>query len=142
MDTTNFIETFNELLSIDNTRYFYHVTNQNPDYILQQGLFLFENRLSSTTIEIPEEFKKDPINYCLQEKGENYRKDPFIVLLGIPTEEVKYAIVKNYEMPISWDKEDFPKFVIPSQHIIGYINTSDFEITLNENYNFINDICL
>ena len=83
----NFENEFRELVSLDGMRYFYHVTNQNGDEICNDGLYLVDKRLDSTTIEIPQEFIDDPINYCLQENGENYRKNPNIVLLGIPEED-------------------------------------------------------
>lgn len=139
MNNPNFEEIFSELTSLEGIQYFYHVTNANADYICEQGLFLQEKRLSSTTIEIPEEFKEDPINYCLQEKGDNYRKNPNIVLLGIPEEEVEFAITKNYEQPHSWDNEELPQFIIPTKYVIGYINTTSFTIIVNENYEFINE---
>ena len=87
----SFENVFRELISLDDMRYFYHVTNQNADDICNEGLYLIENRLDSTTIEIPQEFIDDPINYCLQENGNNYRKNPNIVLLGIPQDEVDYG---------------------------------------------------
>lgn len=134
-----FIEKFRELISLEDVTYLYHVTNMDADKICEQGLFLLENRLSSTTIEIPQEFIDNPVNYCLQENGDNYRKNPSIVLLGIPTENIKFAIEKNYEMPLCWEQDEFPKFIIPSRYIIGYIDTNNFEITINENYELINE---
>ena len=137
----NFENVFRELIDLDGMKYFYHVTNQDGDEICNDGLYLTENRLSSTTIEIPQEFIEDPINYCLQENGENYRKNPNIVLLGIPEEDLKCAIIKNYNKPKSWNKEEFPLYVIPPNYIIGYIN-NNFEIIINEQYEFINEYYL
>lgn len=137
----SFENVFRELISLDDMRYFYHVTNQNADDICNEGLYLVENRLDSTTIEIPQEFIDDPINYCLQENGNNYRKNPNIVLLGIPQDEVDYAIENNYEKPKSWNKDEQPLYVIPANYIIGYIN-NDFEIVINEQYEFLNEHCL
>lgn len=139
MSNPDFENTFAELTSLEGIRYFYHVTNVNADNICEQGLFLQEKRLSSTTIEIPEEFKEDPITYCLQEKGDNYRKNPNIVLLGIPDEEVEFAVVKNYELPRFWEKEELPQYIIPAKYIIGYIDTTTFAININEYYEFINE---
>ena len=135
-------EKFDEVTSLEDIKYFYHVTNMNPNTICQQGLFLVENQLSSTTIEIPQEFKDDPAEYCTQERGNNYRKEPCIIILGIPEENVKYAVVKNYEEPMEWNLEEFPKYVIPSEYIIGYINAMDFSFTLNENYAYANEFYL
>lgn len=137
----SFEDVFRELVSLDDMRYFYHVTNQNGDDICNEGLYLVENRLDSTTIEIPQEFIDDPINYCLQENGNNYRKNPNIVLLGIPQDEVDYAIENNYEKPKLWNKDEQPLYVIPANYIIGYIN-NDFEIVINEQYEFLNEHCL
>lgn len=135
-------EKFDEITSLEDIKYFYHVTNMDPSKICAQGLFLVENRLSSTTIEVPQEFKDNPVEYCTQERGNNYRKDPSIIILGIPEENVEYAVVKNYEEPIEWNGEEFPNYVIPSEYIIGYINTNDFDFTLNENYAYANEFYL
>ncbi len=134
----NFEDEFRELVSLDGMRYFYHVTNQDADKICNEGLYLVENRLDSTTIEIPQEFINDPINYCLQENGENYRKNPNIILLGIPEEDVKYAVVKNYNKPKGWNQDELPLYVIPTNYIIGYIDTN-FNIITNEQYDFLNE---
>lgn len=129
---------FRELVSLDGIRYFYHITNKNGDDICEEGLYLVEKRLLSTTIEIPQEFIDNPIDYCLQENGENYRKNPNIVLLGIPEEEIDYAITKNYNKPKNWDKDEPPLYIILANYIIGYIN-KDFEIIINEQYEFLNE---
>lgn len=134
----NFEDEFRELVSLDGMRYFYHVTNQNGDEICNDGLYLVDKRLDSTTIEIPQEFIDDPINYCLQENGENYRKNPNIILLGIPEEDVKYAIVKNYDKPKNWNQDEPPLYVIPANYVIGYIS-NNFEIITNEQYEFLNE---
>ena len=134
----DFENDFRELISLDGIKYFYHVTNQDGNEICNDGLYLAENRLSSTTIEIPQEFIDDPINYCLQENGEYYRKNPNIVLLGIPKEDLKCAIVENYQTPKNWNQDEPPLYVIPPNYIIGYIN-KDFDIITNEQYEFINE---
>ena len=135
----NFVDTFNELTSLDDVRYLYHVTNVDPNLILEEGLFLQENDIFTTTIEIPKEFFNDPIQYCLDERGKEYRENPYIVLLGIPIEHFNTCVVKNYKEPSIWDKEQLPKFIIPSEYILGYIDTNNFNITINENYELINE---
>jgi len=135
----DFINDFNELLSLEDTRYFYHVTPNDPDEICDKGLFLVENRLSSTTIEIPDEFRTDPVNYALNERGEGYRKNASIIILGIKDDEVEYAIQRNYDKPDSWNEFEFPDYVIPPNYIAGYIDTNNIEIVINEKYDLLNE---
>ncbi|HPE14229.1 MAG TPA: hypothetical protein PLT65_00120 [Bacilli bacterium] len=135
----NFEENIRNLTSLDGVRYFYHITPNNAEDIINEGLFLKENRLSSTTIELPDEFYDDPISYCLGERGHGYRENASIVLLGIPEDEVDYAIEQNYSERGHWNEFDDPNFVIPSQYIIGYIDTNDFSINLNSDYILANE---
>lgn len=136
---SSFDEDFRDLISLEDIKYLYHVTNANGDLICEEGLFLQENRLDSTTIEIPKEFKKNPTEYALGERGNEYRENPNIVILGIPYEEIEYAIQKNFNNPKDWTKEELPNYVIPSKYIVGFINTNNLEIIKNENYEFIDE---
>ncbi|NLC48664.1 MAG: hypothetical protein GX758_04825 [Tenericutes bacterium] len=139
MDNPEFEEQFRELVGLEDVSYFYHVTPEDPEQICEEGLFLLENRLSSTTIEIPQEFIDDPITFSLGERGDGYRENASIILLGIPDENVKYAIEKNYVKPRSWNNIEFPEYVIPPTYIIGYIDTSTVELTLNEKYDLLEE---
>ena len=127
---------FRELVSGEEMKYYYHVTSINPDHILEEGLYLSEDKLTSTTIEIPEEFVISPIEYCLGEKGTEYRKNPKIILLGIPEDELDQAVLPNGEVASEWTQEEYPNYVIPTRYVIGYIDTDDFEIVLNEAYEY------
>ena len=140
MDNPEFEEQFKELVSLEDVSYFYHITPEDADQICEEGLFLIENRLSSTTIEIPQEFIDDPISFCLAERGEGYRKNASVVLLGIPTDDVKFAIEKNHTKPRGWNKLEFPEYVIPPHHVAGYIDTNTFELVLNEKYDLLDEI--
>ena len=137
-----FLEQFNEVMSWENVKYFYHVTNCNPELILSEGLFLVENNIFSTAIEIPEEFKKDPINYCDNEKGRFYRKNPFIVLIAIDTDKIDYLVQPSIYPPQDWIIEDEPNFYIPSKYILGYIDTTQYKLVLNEEFELTDEIYL
>lgn len=138
-ENPDFEEKFKELVSLEDIMYYYHITPNNADEICEDGLYLLENRLSSTTIKIPEEFIKDPIEYALHERGEGYRKNASIVLLGIPEDEVDYAIEKNRNKPSNWNEFEYPEFLIPPHYIVGYIDTNDFNIIINPKYELLNE---
>ena len=44
----NFIETFNEITSLEGVRYFYHVTDNNPNNILEEGLYMVDKNIYTT----------------------------------------------------------------------------------------------
>ncbi len=139
-ENPDFEEVFNDLISLEGIRYFYHVTPNNAQDICDEGLYLKEKRLFSTTIEIPEEFKDDPITYALQERGEGYRKNASIVLLGIPEDEVKTAVEKSIDRPRNWNQFEPAEYVIPPHYVIGFIDTNDFSIIINEKYEYASEI--
>lgn|SRR5574344_1223129 len=139
MDNPDFVEQFNNLTGLEDVSYFYHVTPNDANEICDEGLFLVEKRLSSTTIEMPQEFKDDPIEFCLHERGEGYRKNASVVILGIPTEDVKHAIEINYSKPKCWNEIEPPEYVIPPQYVAGFIDTDTFELVLNEKYDLLDE---
>lgn len=65
----DFIESFQNLTSLENVTYFYHVTNHNPVDILNEGLYMIGSKIYETAIEIPKEFIEQPIEYSLNERG-------------------------------------------------------------------------
>ena len=138
-ENPDFEEKFNDLTSIEGVRYFYHITPENAEDICEEGLYLIEDRLSSTTIEIPEEFKSDPIEYALECRGEGYRKNASIVLLGIPEDEVDTAVERSVDKPKNWNSFERPDYLIPPHYIIGYIDTDTFDITINEKYELLSE---
>ena len=130
----NFIETFNEITSLEGVRYFYHVTDNNPNNILEEGLYMVDKNIYTTAIEIPEEFKKDPIDYSLGERGSFYRKNASIILIGFDEKLNEEVVIPTTLIPDSWNHDVPPNYYIPSCYIIGYIDTTNMEIILNDNY--------
>lgn len=132
-----FIETFKEITSLNGVRYFYHVTDKDPNDILNEGLYMVNKSIYQTAIELPEEFKNDPINYSLNERGSFYRKDASIILIGFREELSDEVVVPTTYIPDTWTHDISPSFYIPKSYIIGYIDTNNMEIVINDNYDLL-----
>jgi hypothetical protein len=127
------VEQFQNLTSLEDVKYFYHVTNLNPLNILNEGLYLIGNNIYETAIEIPDEFKENPIEYALKERGNiGYRENASIILIGIDEEEKDNLLNKTNTKPISWTNEEPPSYYIAKENILGYINTTSLELVINE----------
>ena len=129
----DFIEQFQTLTSLDDVIYYYHVTNLNPLDILNEGLYMIGNNIYETAIEIPEEFKENPIEYALNERGNiGYRENASIILIAVNEEEKEQLLKKVNTIPESWNNDEYPNYYISKDNIIGYIDTSNLELIINE----------
>lgn len=137
-----FLEKLSEALSLENVKYYYHVTNQDSELIMNEGLFMVGNRIEETAIEIPKEFKENPIEYCEGEKGLEYRKNPSIIIIAIDKDEIEYLIKPIEFYPSNWNHDEMPNNYIESRYILGYINTNNYDLVLNENFDYNNELYL
>lgn len=137
-----FLEKLSEALSLKNVKYYYHVTNQDPELIMSEGLFMVGSKIEETAIEIPKEFKENPIEYCEGEKGLEYRKNPNIIIIAVDSDEIEYLIKPIDFYPSNWNHDEELRNYIDSKFILGYINTDNYDLVLNENFDFTNELYL
>ena len=133
-------EKLDDLRNIENMDYYYHVTNNNCDNILEDGLYMVEDKIYTTAIPIPDEFWNNPIEYAINEQGMLYRNNANIVIIGIDR-EIKDELVKPTSMiPDGWELDTPPQYHISSRYIAGYIDVENEDIVLNENFDMINEM--
>ena len=137
-----FIEKFKNSVSLDGVTYYYHVTDINPKRILEEGLFMMDDKIYKTAIQIPKEFIDDPITYCEGEKGNFYRKNPSIVIIGIDNDNIDDLVREIEYYPSEWMNDEMPNFYISPKYILGYINTNDYEYVLNGEYDLADELYL
>lgn len=130
---SEFVEQFRNLTSLSDVIYYYHVTNQDPETILNEGLFLVGDNIYTTAIVVPEEFREDPISYAEKERGTiGYRENASIVIIAIE-ENKENELVKPIEyQPSNWNSDEEPNFYISPKNILGYIDTENIEFHLND----------
>lgn len=134
MDRSETLENIlNEEFDFDSNRYFYHITQKgNGRKISEDGLFLEEPRLKSTTIEITPDMMIGIGKYIESEYVPNsVMKREEMVLLGIPYDMVGYVIKES--------GEDLP-YVIENEYVLGYIDLETLEYIVNPEYGFGNQL--
>ena len=126
----NELEELMNSLDFENNRYFYHVTGKGfADEILEEGLYIEDKRLDSTTIEIPKEMIEDPIKYCQDEYTDGLVKRQEMIIIGCEKGEENYLIMKS---DISkWIGDQKLEYIIPSEYILGYIDLNTLLVTHN-----------
>ena len=118
-------------LDFENNRYFYHITSQGyGDEIIEEGLFLEDRNLNSTTIEIPEEMIEDPVSYCESEYVDGLIKRQEMVIICCEKGEEQY-IVRNCDIP-KWLGNQKLDYFIPIEYILGYIDLNTLDVKYNE----------
>lgn len=138
MDAKEFFES----LDFDNKDYFYHITKSGiGEYIFEEGLLMAESKLITTTVKITKEMIKDIDEFINREKGQAENRFDFreeMVIIGCDKEDTENLVDRNYYISKHWEAEEQPKYCIPSEYIIGYINMIDndynFEVIMNPNY--------
>ena len=117
--------------------YFYHITGHGVgNIILEKGLMLSENRLTSTTVRITPDMIENPTEFIESEHGQNIRKTDEMVLLGCPEESISQMIEVNNESRDSWNEDDAAEYIISSRYVIGYIDMDTFDIVYNDYYEY------
>lgn len=126
-------ETLNNEFDFDSNRYFYHITSKGTSkLILEEGLFLEEPKLNSTTVEITIDMMEGIGEYIKNEYMPNsVMKREEMVILGIPYDEVAYSVEKSVGMM---------PFVIDNKYVLGYIDLKTLEFYENYNYEFGNHL--
>lgn len=122
-------------LDFENNKYFYHITGRGfADEIIEEGLYLEDSNLNSTTIEIPKEMIDDPINYCESEYTSTLVKRQEMIIIGCEKSEVSYIVEKS-NIP-KWIGDQKLEYVIGREYILGYIDLKTLEVTYNEEYQY------
>ena len=120
-----------ENLNLEEMNYYYHITSKGyGQEILENGLYMEENDLKSTTIELPQEFLDNPEEYCKSEYTNGLVKRQEMVIIGCHKGNEEYLIEK-VDIPMFIGDQKL-NYLIRSENILGYI---DLE-TLNMIYNF------
>ena len=120
-----------ENLNLEEMNYYYHITSKGYGReILENGLYLEENDLSSTTIKLPDEFLDNPEEYCKSEYTNGLVKRQEMVIIGCNKGNEDY-LIEQVDMPMFIGDQRL-NYLIRSENILGYI---DLE-TLNMIYNF------
>lgn len=143
MNEEEFNDRFNELTNLEDIIYYYHITNENVENILENGLYMVEDKIYTTAIEIDNDFKSNPLEYAEKEithsHAHSYRENAKIVIIGIDKDNKSNLIQDYVENNIDWSNDNKANYYIPSNYIIGYIDVINKDIIVNDNYEYIEE---
>ena len=122
-----------ESLDLGEMNYYYHITSRClGDDILENGLYLENKDLSSTTIKLSNDILENFENYCKGEYVDNLVKRQEMVIIGVPKDEENYLVEKAYIPKIIENQR--LNYFIKSENILGYINLKTLEVIYNLDY--------
>ena len=120
-------------LDLGEMNYYYHITSHGlGDDILENGLYLENKDLSSTTVKLSNDILENFENYCKDEYVDNLVKRQEMVIIGVPKDEEDYLVEKAY-IPKKIDDRVLNYF-INSENILGYIDLETLEVIYNLDY--------
>jgi len=126
----NELEELMENLDLDNYRYFYHVTaSSEGSEILEHGLFLEDNNLYSTTIELPEEMITNPVEYCQNENKGRFSRREKMIIIQSEIDDVENLIIDSGNLICRYDQG--MKYLIPLSNILCLIDLNDLSVEYN-----------
>jgi len=130
---------FNNLISLEDTRYFYHFTGVDPEKILENGLIVGSVNWQDSFLEFIDE-EKNNIDEVIDSNINNRLHDyHYMIIVGVDHERVKSFIKPLNEYYADWEGIGAPDYVIDPEYIIGYIDLDNRELVINENSNYLSD---
>ncbi len=122
-----------ESLNLDELDYYYHITGSGFGAdIIENGLYLEEPDLKTTTIKLPEELLNDPEEYCLSEYNNSIVKRNEMVIIGCDRGEGNEIIFKADEP--KWVGDQKLTYFIRPENILGYIDLETLDVVYNSEY--------
>ena len=122
-----------ENLNLEEMCYYYHITSKGFGMdIIENGLYMEENDLSSTTIKLPVEFIKNSEEYCKKEYKNSHIKRQEMVLIGCYKDEENNLIERTDIAKFCGDKK--LSYLIRSENILGYIDLETLNVIYNPEY--------
>ena len=120
-------------LDLEELDYYYHITGRGfGDEIIEDGLYLEEADLKTTTIKIPQELLENPFEYCKEEYTNGLSKRNEMIIIGCSKDEGN-DIIYSADIP-KWSGNQELKYLIRSENILGYIDLETFNVTYNPEY--------
>lgn len=116
-------------LDSDEYSYYYHITGKGRgDEIIENGLFLEEPNINTTTIKMPTEMINNPVEYCENEYMDGLVKREEMIIIVVPKGDEKYLVERCN--PIWIGNEKF-EYIISNENILCYIDLKDLDVTYN-----------
>ena len=120
-------------LDLEELDYYYHITGRGfGDKIIEEGLYLEQPDLKTTTIRLPQELLDDPLKYCKEEYTNGHTKRNEMVIIGCYKDEGN-DIIYTADIP-KWKGVQDLNYLIRTENILGYIDLDTLYVTYNPEY--------
>lgn len=127
-------ETIDEIVNLDEARYFYHLTSKSGEDILEEGLFVANPLWEQSFLEFTEEEIKD-IDSVIDNNRSKIRNSHTMIIAGIYKDAIDDLIRplnKGEKAFVDFDGVGSPDYIVESRFIVGYIDMDTREIVLND----------
>ena len=122
-----------EKLDLEEMDYYYHITSKSYGMdIIENGLYMAENDLRSTTIKLPDEFFDDLEGYSRSEYKSGHVKRQEMVLIGCYKGEGN-GLIRKTDIPKFFGSQKL-NYLIRSENILGYIDLDTLNVIYNPEY--------
>ena len=127
------LQTLIDNLDLEELDYYYHITSRGfGDEIIEDGLYLEEPDLRTTTIRLEQDILDNLEEYCMGEYNDTLSKRQEMVLIGCPKGEGKF-LIEETDVPRITESQKL-NYLIRSENILGYIDLETLEVIYNPEY--------
>ena len=127
-------ETIDEIVNLDEARYFYHLSSKSGEDILEEGLFVANPLWEQSFLEFTEEEIKD-IDSVIDNNRSKIRNSHTMIIAGIYKDAIDDLIRplnKGEKAFVDFDGVGSPDYIVESRFIVGYVDMDTREIVLND----------
>ena len=128
------------LLSDDEARYFYHITNIDGEKILEEGLIVGNPSWEQSFLEFNEDEKNDITELIIDSLNKDNKT---IIIAGVYKDDMDFFVRRLDEDKaleiVNWEGCNNPDYIVLSSYIIGYIDLDTLEFVHNDRANVISN---
>jgi len=119
-------------------RYFYHLTSQAGDKLLEEGIIVANPEWEKSFLEFTDEELSDIESVIDSNASTEFKQNNTMIIVGVYKDSMKRFIRRlrdDEAYDIDWEGVGTPDFIVDSDHIIGYIDLNTLEFVYNERSN-------
>ena len=130
------IERMKMLGTFDDARYFYHVTNEDAEKILEEGLIVANPSWEQSFLEFTKAELEDVSTIVNENRNSRLRGANAIIVAAVYPEEMQNFVTKLCEDEaysiVDWQGVGTPDYIVETGYILGYIDLKTLEFRANE----------
>lgn len=116
-------------------RYFYHLTSQPGEKLLEEGIIVANPEWEKSFLEFTEDELSDIEGVIDNNASNGFKQNNTMVIVGVYKDSMKRFIRRlndDEAYDIDWEGVGTPDYIVDSEYILGFIDLNTLEFVYNE----------